>query len=115
LDVVSRGTCSGGHDARVHLVLTDVGSQIEVRFVLHSSLSTDRVPWGITLRHRRPNTTPDHGVVFFEGTRRTSGDSSDLEVVRRVPDWSGTDALSAKAKAIDPFVAELCRAYAELR
>jgi hypothetical protein len=113
-DVVSRGTCSFvAPHARSHLELTDVGGYIEVRFEVHEGFSTDDALWHIKLRHHRPGTTRTHGVVFFRDTRRTRGDSGDIVVTRRVPDWAGADAFSAKA--VDTGNGQLCRVYAELR
>lgn len=97
--VESAGSCTKSTSARLRLRSRD--GWIRVAFEVDSS--RNGVVWRIVALHERN--------LFFQGTARTVAPSGSFEVRRSVPDWWGTELISARATSPS---GEVCRASARI-
>jgi hypothetical protein len=103
-DVVEQRTCGG--DAGARLELTDLGSQIKLRFEVHRSPVGHS--WYITIFHGEGMIRPYYKLVFHGF--RVAGDSGDFSVQLRTHDRPHLIDLFA-ARATDT---QLCRVHARV-
>jgi hypothetical protein len=78
------GTCGKG--ARSKLKLTSRDGEIEAEFEVHGRAAS---AWRVTIVHERE--------VEYRGRRRVTGPSRSFEVSYRMADYSGADAVTARA------------------
>jgi hypothetical protein len=79
------GTCGTGASSKLRLRSRD--GQIETRFEVHHGRA--RSVWRVTIVHERE--------VEYRGRKRISGPDRSFEVSYRMPDYSGADAVTARA------------------
>lgn len=88
-DIRASGECTGGTTSKIKVKPDD--GQLEVEFEVDQNQSGDR--WKVKLK--------DNGDVVFKGSATTRGRSGSFEIERKIPNKSGTDSITGKARNTD--------------